>query len=405
MALASCQTTTGRGGATAAGSDPCDVDVDVLLECSDETCDLDAYDSQLAACSVDDKADGIGDTLRGWMTRIQEKLAEKAKACFEAEDTGCLRKVYWALAAGAKVKGMPNAANMMWNFLGCDDDPAIVDPDAVQADDNVKAVLASVRASVWDDAVASAMAGATDGTTERSVENQPVAADSADIWYAMGNFHIRTKATVTIASGAVQSVTLDFAAIDYYDWHPGASAGGSAGGVSAFKDDWAQFLVDKMEACEFDMISEWSETLTEAPPAADAPPELPDNRDGECCEPTGDKGCSIDACQMEVCEQDPYCCTNAWEGFCVSLAATVDACGCAAGGSDGGDTGGSEDAGGDSMGHSMTTAMPTSGGDEMGTPADSCEGQCGTVITDAGCGCDETCLEFDDCCSDYQSAC
>ncbi|MEM6989080.1 MAG: hypothetical protein AAF721_01240 [Myxococcota bacterium] len=400
-ALASCQSTGGGRGSqgSAAGDDPCDVDVNVLLECSDETCDLDAYDAELAACSVDDKADGIGDTLRGWMTRIQEKLAETAKGCFEAEDTGCLRKVYWALAAGAKVKGMPNAANMMWNFLGCDDDPAIVDPDAVQADDNVASVVAGLRSSVWAEAEMLAAGGAMDGTHEPDVDNQPVAADSADIWYAMGNFHIRTKAVITIESGAVASVKFDFAAVDYYDWHPGAAAGGSEGGVKAFKDDWAQFLVDKKQACEFDMISEWSETLTEAPQDAELPDELPDNRDGACCAPNGDKGCMIDACQMAVCAEDPYCCTNEWEGFCVSLAASFDACECDSGG---GETGGGDGNGGSDDGGMTDEGGMTDGGG--GSSMTSCVDQCGTSWV-GECGCDPECVDFADCCSDYEMLC
>lgn len=328
LAIAACEPGDGRGadGGTAGAADPCDVDVAVLLSCTDETCDLQAYDAELAACSVDDKADGIGDTLRGWMVRLQEKLASKAASCFEDEDTGCLERVYWALAAGARVKGMPNAANMMWNFLGCDDDPAEVDPDVVSVDDNVIAAMEVLRADAWAEAELAVDQGAQTLSVDLGPES--VAAESADIWYAMGNFHIVATAAVTIEAGAVKSVTIDYRANDRYDWHPGMEAGGEAEGVSAFKDDWAQFLVDEEVACEFDMVSEWSETLTEDPGDASEGDSTDPREPGECCEQHNGSGCGVEACELSVCEIDPQCCAGSWSGICVARAAEFVECGC-----------------------------------------------------------------------------
>ena len=405
LCATSCQEEAGRGLGANEATDPCDVDADVLLACSDESCDLDALDQQLAACSVDDKADGIGDTFREWMERLQQKLAEKAKACFEAKDTGCLERVYWALAAGAKVKGLSNAANMMWNFLGCDEDPAEVDSDDVRADESVDAVVKSARSVTWSEAEMLAANG-TDGDVEVEIAKTPVSADSADIWYAMGNFHVGGKAVITIASGKVEKVVFEFEALDRYDWHPGSAAGGDAEGVSSFKDDWAQFLVDEGEACEFDMYSRWSETITEKPEDADDDGgDTNAGRDDDCCEPHGNKGCNDEACQMAVCAMDSFCCDNEWEGICVSLAASIDACGCTEdpGGSDSGGMDGGGETGGDEGGDSGGEAGGESGGDGGAMPG-TCAGVCGQAFP-VDCGCDPTCNDFDDCCSDYADLC
>lgn len=395
FASVSCQEGTGRGVGAGQATDPCDVDADVLLACSDESCDLELLDQQLAACTVDDKADGIGDTLREWMERIQQKLADKAEACFEEKDTGCLERVYWALAAGAKVKGLGNAANMMWNFLSCDEDPAEVDSDDVRADEAVEAVVKSARSAVWTQAETLAADGA-DGDVEIELSKSPVSADSADIWYAMGNFHVGGTAVVTIAGGQVEQVNIDFEASDRYDWHPGSAAGGDAEGVSSFKDDWAQFLVDEGEACEFDMFSRWSETLTDEPEEVDDDEGPNAGRDDDCCEPHGSKGCHDDACQTAVCDLDPFCCDNEWEGICVSLAATIDVCGCV---DDPGDSSGGMDPG-DSGGDSGEDTAGSDGGSMGGT----CEGNCGVAFP-VDCGCDPTCNDFEDCCPDYAALC
>ena len=379
VAVAACG---GKAQDHGAGADPCADSADALLTCVEDDCDLDALNAELAACSVDDKADGIGDTFREWMTRIQAKLAAKAKACFDAKDAACLERVYWVLAAGAKVKGMPNAAAMMWNFLGCDDDPAEVDADAIQADKNAASVIDGHAVDAWDQAEALLAMGAT-GAQELTVAARSLGADSADIWYAMGNFSIRADATAVLGSGKVASVELRYVAFDRYDWHAGMSAGGEAEGVSSFEDAWAQYLVDEGAACEFDMGAEWTTTITAEP----APPMFdPDNiprSDGECCEVHDEVGCSVDECQQVVCIADPYCCQTQWEALCVDAARAVEACGCDPA-SDGGSEGGT-DGGGD-------------------PPNTTCEGKCGAVVTN-GCSCDSQCTELMDCCDDFAMLC
>jgi hypothetical protein len=308
--------------------DDCEQSADALAECVDASCDLEELEAMLAACQVDDKSDGIGDTFREWMQRIQAKLAGKAKACYDARDAACLERVYWALAAGAKLKGMPNAAAMMWNFLSCGDDPAEIDPDAVQADKNAKSVIATHDTHAWEQAEVLASEGA-DGSHMLALAGVSTPADSADLWYGMGTFSIRAEATVRIAGSAVERIDLSYTAYDRYDWHPGAQAGGDAEGVNTFEDEWAQFLVDEGAACEFEMRSQWMATLTEKPepPMLDVD-DLPRN-DGECCEPHGGLGCEVGDCQAAVCVVDPYCCESEWEAFCVMQAATFDECGCA----------------------------------------------------------------------------
>jgi hypothetical protein len=307
--------------------DDCEQSADALAECADASCDLEELEAMLAMCQVDDKSDGIGDTFREWMERIQAKLASKAEACYEARDAACLERVYWTLAAGAKLKGMPNAAAMMWNFLSCGDDPAGIDPDAVQADKNAKSVIAGHDTHAWEYAESLARTG-TDGSHMLAIAGVATPADSADLWYAMGTFSIRAEATVRIFASAVERVDLRYTAYDRYDWHPGAQAGGEAEGVDTFADEWAQFLVDEGAACEFEMRAEWTGTLTERPepPMFDVD-DLPRN-DGECCEPHGGLGCEVHECQAAVCAMDPYCCESQWEEVCVGQAAMVEACGC-----------------------------------------------------------------------------
>ena len=397
IAVVACdEAGTGRAGAGGANeADPCDFDVETLLSCADETCDLDAHAEALGACTVDDKADdGDGETERSWIERLQQKLADRAEKCFEAKDVGCVEKVYFALAAGAKVKGMHNAAGMMWNFLTCGDDPATITAKALEADASVITVMEGARAVVWQYGEELVAQGMGDGEYPVEVAKTGLSADSADLWYAMGSFHVEGTAKVVLEGGAVKSVTIDYKATDRYDWHPGASAGGDAEGVSTFKDDWAQFLVDEGAACEFDMVGEWSETLTEKPPEVEVPdpPDLPPLGEGDCCEDHGGRGCEVEACQTAVCDMDPYCCDTQWEVLCVDQATKLTACGCEAPEDPPPDPPGDDD-----------DAMDTDGGGEEPPEPTSCVDACGEVL--ATCACDDQCTELMDCCDDYVAEC
>lgn len=311
--------TSPQGGA-------CEVEAEDLLACTDDDCDLDAHAQALSDCSVGDKTDGQGQSQFGWIEDLQRKLAEKAEACFDAQNTGCLKNVYYALAAGAKVKGMHNAAAMMWNFLQCDYDPATIGADALQADASVAYAMDDARALVWqagEDMVAQRHG---DGHYPVSVPAMSVSADSADIWYAMGRFHVSGEGTVTLEGGAVKYVTISYRATDRYDWHAGLSASGSEAGVSDFQDAWAAYLVDGGVACEFDMIGEWWETVHDSP-FGTSPGGSPPDR-GDCCQDNGTPGCSDESCEEVVCDHDPLCCSQGWDSACAEAAESFTACRC-----------------------------------------------------------------------------
>lgn len=52
---------------------------------------------------------------------------------------------------------------------------------------------------------------------------------------------------------------------------------------------------------------------------------------GECCASNGSPGCDDAACAMAVCEIDPYCCSNSWDGFCMGYAMKQASCAAAPG--------------------------------------------------------------------------
>jgi len=55
---------------------------------------------------------------------------------------------------------------------------------------------------------------------------------------------------------------------------------------------------------------------------------LPIAGNSDCCSPNSQPGCDDDACELLICESDPYCCEALWDFFCSSLAliSCPDAC-------------------------------------------------------------------------------
>ncbi len=388
--LAGCDESGGRasgipGAGTPVGED-CGLSAELLLECGSEDCDLTALRAELSACDGSPKADD-SESGGSWMDQVQGALVDKARSCFEARDASCLENVYFAMAAGGKVKGYHAAASMLYNFLTCGDDPKALDLEIVQKDPGVEDAVAQFEQEATDEA----QQYLGDGTAGATIElASKLTVGTGDLWYAMGTFTMEASGYVEVDNGAIERLTLDYVARDRYDWHPGAEAEGDEG-IGKFKDEWAQFLVDEGVACEFDMRTEWSADVGESGNA-------PTPTGPSCCSAHGDKGCGDTTCQDLVCDSDPECCASGWEGFCVARASTFTSCGCDgdapkpmpepepepeptdSGGDDGGGTDG--DGGGD---------------------FDSCAGNCGVIGTQ--CACDSECGEYGDCCSDYDSVC
>lgn len=64
-------------------------------------------------------------------------------------------------------------------------------------------------------------------------------------------------------------------------------------------------------------------TATETPTetATETPTITPTPTPGRCCNSHADPGCDLPNCETCVCDLDSYCCTTAWDDFCVQYAA------------------------------------------------------------------------------------
>lgn len=76
---------------------------------------------------------------------------------------------------------------------------------------------------------------------------------------------------------------------------------------------------------------------TSGPRASSTCPEPDDDHFGcpatsSCCEASAAPGCSDAACQAQICEVDPSCCTMQWGPTCAALAQIEPSCGCQGGG-------------------------------------------------------------------------
>ncbi|KAL7563538.1 hypothetical protein ACA910_012353 [Epithemia clementina (nom. ined.)] len=58
----------------------------------------------------------------------------------------------------------------------------------------------------------------------------------------------------------------------------------------------------------------------------EGPPLCDDGSCGDCTIPRFNEGCSCERCECIVCEVDPFCCNQIWDGICVTQAVTL--CGC-----------------------------------------------------------------------------
>ncbi|MEM7158081.1 MAG: hypothetical protein AAF799_34890 [Myxococcota bacterium] len=253
---------------------PCDGLAERIVECADdEGCDLDVLQTEFEACTASGKADGPVDWIKGEVDELKQSLVNRAQACYDDRDADCLWWTYWSLAAGARVLQLPTAANNMFNFLNCGDNPLLLDTDALRADPTVEYTEQAFLDHAWCEGTALASMQ-PDVTTTVTIPGMVVAAENSDIWYGLGNFTMSGEATVVISGGVVQQVELTTRVYDIYDWHAGLSAQGDSAVVQDFQDEWAAWLVEQGEACEFEMTSEWTETVWEHQPVGC---ELPDS--------------------------------------------------------------------------------------------------------------------------------
>ena len=254
--------------------DPCDGLAERIAECADDQgCDLEALQVEFEVCTASGKADGPIEWIEGEVDRLKQSLVTRAEACYDDRDADCLWWTYWSLAAGAKVLRLPTASSNMFNFLHCGDNPVVLDAEALQADASVAYMEDAFLDSAWCQGMAMAEMQ-PDLTTTLTVPGNVIAADSSDIWYGLGNFTISGEATIVITGGRVEQVELTTTVYDVYDWHAGLVADGDSEVAAGFKDEWAAWLVEQGEACEFEMGAEWTQTVTEYVPTSC---ELPDS--------------------------------------------------------------------------------------------------------------------------------
>ena len=243
------------------GSDPCDGLAEAAAACAaDSSCAVEDLEAQFAMCTASGKADGPLEAIEEKIDELKQSLVDRAAQCYADEDTGCLWWTYWALAAGAKVLGLGTASSNMFNFLNCGDDPLELSADAVRADSAVVMTEAAFLDQVWCEGQALAEAN-PDLSTTIDIPGMVIAGADNDIWYGLGNFTISATAQVEIVGGRVEWVEITTTVFDIYDWHEGLTAGGNDQAVAGFQDAWAAYLVDEGEACEFEMGTEWTETI------------------------------------------------------------------------------------------------------------------------------------------------
>jgi len=194
---------------------------------------------------------------------------EKAEECYNNGDADCVYRVYKHLAWGAGFKGLPTASRMMYNHLGEGKDQ-IIGFYLILQENSAIAARDKLREKILNEAQrrTTSLSPCDDESLDfnyipgsepvRDIENQ-------DLWYAMGQFWIDASANVRTTKKKDDSyevfTSVDYSIEDEFNWHPelGWEAGGEAEGVSGFKDEWGQFLVDEGKAKEFTMRSNWSE--------------------------------------------------------------------------------------------------------------------------------------------------
>ena len=88
-----------------------------------------------------------------------------------------------------------------------------------------------------------------------------------------------------------------------------------------------------VEVCDDDPLCctlVWDSTCAEAALIACEPPECGDFPAGDCCLPNGTPSCNDKRCCDDVCSDDPFCCDTTWDDGCVQLARQSTRCDCGA---------------------------------------------------------------------------
>jgi len=102
----------------------------------------------------------------------------------------------------------------------------------------------------------------------------------------------------------------------------------AAGDVGQCDDETVTACVCEIDAACCDEAWDASCVVTSIESCSNACPEYDVMGDGDCCEANATPGCSDAAIQLCTCAQDPFCCTNEWDAYCVEGSALACESGC-----------------------------------------------------------------------------
>ncbi|MGB1251936.1 MAG: RHS repeat-associated core domain-containing protein [Candidatus Promineifilaceae bacterium] len=192
---------------------------------------------------------------------LADALVSQMEEAYENGDARTLWTRYTALIAGARAKGYTLAAKMMTKFLYGNGDDVFIDPADILQDNNARSAYETLHEAMVDSAIQDAIANGPGDYTFEGI--QLVRAESNDLWYAMGSFHIHSTAQISVTEGAngelIVDVRTSYTIEDGYNWHGGLDAGGGEAGISTIRDEWAMYLVEEGFAREFVMHSSWTD--------------------------------------------------------------------------------------------------------------------------------------------------
>ncbi len=198
---------------------------------------------------------------RGPAERLKRRLAARAERAYEAGDVRGLKRVYEVLALGGRLRGYRLASGNLRHFLHGKGEARRIASGPIRRDPAVRAAMKGLRAEML--AAARARAGA-EGRFAVESRRVVVKAERADVYYALGSFHLSARAEVEVVRGAEGRrrlrTVVRWRMDDRYDWHPDEGTAADPVGVPGlFRDRWGAMLVERGEAHDFDVHAEWSE--------------------------------------------------------------------------------------------------------------------------------------------------
>ena len=197
---------------------------------------------------------------------LAKSLREKTEACYNDGDLQCVWNSYLLLALGGRAVGYQHAAYNLERFLFKQGDVEYgpytaytswlyFHKSVLDKRDELEArVLAQMHAQVKLDKMKGQIQTAPLGV-------QPDPNTEKDLYYAMNRFTLSAKADYSVSQTADCHygvlVKYEYHYFDPYDWHEGLAAGGAAGGVAGFKDEWTAALHDNGLAQEYEINGYW----------------------------------------------------------------------------------------------------------------------------------------------------